>query len=121
MDIRVKRAYCAAEGSDGYRVLVDRLWPRGLTRETLRLDLWAKELAPTTGLRRWYAHDPARWADFTRRYASELEQQRDSVNDLLARAAAGPVTLIYAAKDEERNNAVALRTYLARHARGERT
>ncbi len=118
MDIRVKRAYRAARRSDGLRVLVDRLWPRGLSRERLRLDLWAKDLAPSPELRRWYGHDPERWAEFNQRYGRELDNQPEAVAALLARAGAGPLTLLYAARNETLNNAVALKTYLERRANG---
>ncbi len=121
MDIRVKRAYRAARRSDGFRVLVDRLWPRGLARERARLDLWAKDLAPSPELRQWYGHDPARWNDFTQRYRRELDQQPEAVAALLEQARRGPVTLVYAAKDEALNNAQALKAYLEEHATGERS
>ena len=116
MDIRVKRAYRAARRSDGARILVDRLWPRGFSKERFRLDHWAKELAPSTALRHWYNHDPARWEDFKIRYAKELDGQTEAVKALLAAAHEGPVTLLYAAKDETLNNAVALKAYLENHA-----
>lgn len=117
MDIRVKRVYRAQRQSDGFRVLVDRLWPRGLTKERMRLDWWAKELAPSTELRHWYHHEAERWEEFTRRYAREIDQNGEAVASLLARAREGPVTLLYAAKDEERNNAVALKSYLEARAK----
>jgi uncharacterized protein YeaO (DUF488 family) len=120
MDIRVKRAYRAARRSDGARVLVDRLWPRGLSKERFRFDHWAKEVAPSTELRHWFAHDPARWAEFRTRYADELDARPEEVKALLALAREGPVTLLYAAKDEELNNAVALKEYLERHAMREK-
>jgi uncharacterized protein YeaO (DUF488 family) len=120
MDIRVKRAYRAARQSDGARVLVDRLWPRGLSKERFRFDHWAKELAPTTELRHWFGHDPARWDEFRTRYAEELDAQPEAVEALLALARKGPVTLLYGAKDEQFNNAVALEEYLERHAMREK-
>lgn len=120
MDIRVKRAYRAARRSDGARILVDRLWPRGMSKERFRLDHWAKELAPSTGLRNWYDHDPARWDEFRKRYTAELDARPGEVEELLARASEGPVTLLYAAKDEELNNAVALKAYLENHAMREK-
>jgi uncharacterized protein YeaO (DUF488 family) len=116
MDIRVKRAYRAARRSDGVRILVDRLWPRGLSKDRFRLDQWAKDLAPSTELRHWFNHDPARWDEFRQRYAVELDSQQQAVKALLACAIEGPVTLLYAAKDEELNNAVALKAYLENHA-----
>lgn len=116
MDIRVKRAYRAARRSDGARILVDRLWPRGMSKERMRMDEWAKTLAPSTALRQWYDHDPERWDEFTKRYAKELDQQPEAVDAILARAQGGPVTLLFAAKDEQHNNAVALKAYLEKHA-----
>ncbi len=109
--VKVKRAYEASSRSDGYRVLVDRLWPRGVKKEALRLDLWAKDLAPTPALRTWFGHDPARFGEFTRRYHAEL--RADPARALLAalgrRAAHGTVTLVYGARDEAHNGAVVLR------------
>jgi uncharacterized protein YeaO (DUF488 family) len=109
--VRIKRAYEAPANVDGYRVLVDRLWPRGVKKEALRLDLWAKDLAPSPSLRRWFGHDPDRFREFVRRYATEL--RRDPAATLLAdltrRAAHGTVTLVYGARDEEHNGAVVLR------------
>jgi uncharacterized protein YeaO (DUF488 family) len=109
--VRIKRAYEEPASEDGYRVLVDRLWPRGARRDRLRLDLWAKDLAPTPELRRWFGHDPARFAEFARRYHAELrrEQARSLLDALAQRAAHGPVTLVYGARDERHNGAVVLR------------
>lgn len=111
-EVRVKRAYRAARQSDGARILVDRLWPRGLSKDRLRLTDWLKDIAPSDELRHWFGHDPARWQGFCERYAQELDGKSDLVAALRARAAEGMVTLIYAAKDEEHNNAVALKGYL---------
>lgn len=105
---RVKRIYEAASPSDGYRVLVDRLWPRGVSREAARIDEWQKEVAPSTELRRWFAHEPERWDEFRRRYAAELEDKGELLDGLRARARRGTVTLLYGARDEEHNQAVAL-------------
>jgi uncharacterized protein YeaO (DUF488 family) len=112
--VRVKRAYEEPERGDGYRVLVDRLWPRGLTKASLRLDLWAKDLAPSTELRRWFGHDPARFHEFARRYHGELRAgpARALLADLARRAAQGTVTLVHAARDREHNGAVVLRDLL---------
>lgn len=110
--IEIKRAYLKPEGQDGFRCLVDRLWPRGLSREMLRLDAWYKELAPSGELRRWFTHDPGKWPGFKRRYFSELDDQSEVVAELLSRAQQGRLTLVYAAKDEQYNNAVALKEYL---------
>lgn len=108
MEVRLKRAYEPAIGEDGYRVLVERLWPRGVTRERARLDEWAKEIAPSPDLRRWYAHEPARFEEFRRRYLKELAGHEQELNELRRRAESGPLTLVYAARDEERNSAVIL-------------
>ncbi|MDI3316604.1 MAG: DUF488 domain-containing protein [Bacillota bacterium] len=110
--IRVKRVYEPAEERDGLRFLVDRLWPRGLRREAARIDRWLKEVAPSDGLRRWFAHDPARWEEFQRRYGAELEAQPESWRPLAEAARAGDVTLLYSARDEAHNNAVALKAFL---------
>ena len=109
--VRIKRAYEPASRGDGYRVLVDRLWPRGMAKDALPLDLWAKDVAPTTALRRWFGHDPARFREFARRYHVELraERARAVLEALAARAARGTVTLVYGARDEEHNGAVVLR------------
>ena len=110
--IRVKRVYAPPEPSDGTRVLVDRLWPRGLKKTDARIDLWLKEVAPSPELRRWFGHDPARWPEFVRRYHAELAARPEVVQKLLELAASGPLTLLYAARDEAHNNAVALKAYL---------
>lgn len=111
--IAVKRVYAPALADDGVRVLVDRLWPRGLSRDKAAVHHWLKELAPSPQLRHWFGHDPKRWDEFRRRYAAELDARPDAVAGLQALCAAESVTLVYAAKDESRNNAVALRDYLA--------
>ncbi len=109
--VRTKRAYEKPARGDGYRVLVDRLWPRGVKREAARLDQWAKDLAPSTALREWFGHDPARFGEFVRRYHAELraEPARALLAELEARAARGTVTLVYGARDEEHNGAAVLR------------
>lgn len=106
--IRLARAYAVREGAptEGARVLVDRLWPRGIAKANLALDLWAKEAAPSDALRHWFGHDPARWEAFARRYREELAAKPEAVEDLLALCRKGPVTLIYAARDETRNHAL---------------
>jgi len=109
---RIKRAYEAPSPDDGQRVLVDRLWPRGVRKEALKLDLWLKEIAPSTGLREWFDHDPAKWVEFKRRYAAELDANPDAVAKLRAMMATGPVTLIYGARDTAHNDAVAVADYL---------
>lgn len=110
--IHIKRAYEEAAPEDGRRFLVDRLWPRGIKKEALPLDGWLKEVAPSDELRRWFGHEPERWAEFQRRYAAELDAQPKSWQPLLQAARQGDVTLVYAARDEEHNNAAALRSYL---------
>jgi uncharacterized protein YeaO (DUF488 family) len=117
MDVRVKRAYESAAAADGYRVLIDRIWPRGITREQARLDEWARELAPSTELRRWFGHDPARFTEFRRRYTEELAAQKAKVRELRHRAREGTVTLVYAAHDTEHNDAVVLAEILRRGVR----
>ncbi|MGN2390078.1 DUF488 domain-containing protein [Pelomicrobium sp. G1] len=108
----VRRVYDPPREEDGLRVLVDRLWPRGLSKDAARVDLWLKDIAPSDALRKWYGHDPARWDEFRRRYFSELEARRERLEELKERARRGRVTLLFGARDEERNNAVALRQYL---------
>ena len=114
MSIELKRAYDRAAESDGYRVLVDRIWPRGVAKEDLQVDAWLKDLAPSAGLRKWFRHDPAKWDEFKQRYAGELEQRSDALEQLLERARTCRVTLVFGAKDTEHNNAVALKEYLDR-------
>lgn len=112
MSLCVKRVYDPAAPADGYRVLVDRLWPRGMKKEDAALDLWLKELAPSRELREWFGHEPARWEGFRHRYAGELDAAAEHWRPLLTRARRGRVTLLHAARDEEHNNAVALKVYL---------
>ena len=109
--VRLKRAYDPPGPEDGRRILVDRLWPRGLAKTAARIEYWAREIAPSTQLRRWFGHDPAKWKEFRRRYFAELEAN-PAVGRLRAELACGPVTFLFAAKDEARNNAVALARYL---------
>lgn len=110
--IQTKRVYEPADEQDGFRVLVDRMWPRGLNKEQIRADLWLKNVAPSTALRQWFAHDPAKWETFKSRYFTELEGQSDNVQALLEKAEQGTVTLLFAARDIEHNQAVALKEYL---------
>ena len=107
-DVRAKRAYEPAEDDDGYRVLIDHVWPRGVSRERARLDEWARMLAPSDELRKWFDHRPPRFADFRARYRAELAAQSELVDKLRCRAASGRVTVLYAARDREHNNAVVL-------------
>ena len=108
MDIRLKRAYEPASPSDGYRVLVDRLWPRGVSKERAKLDDWAKELPPSPELREWFGHEPNRFAEFRRRYIAELRSARPRLSELRRRANRGTLTLVYSARDTEHNDAVVL-------------
>ena len=108
MDVRLKRAYEPPAASDGYRVLIDRLWPRGVRRDEAQLDAWAKELAPSGELRRWFAHDPERFDEFRRRYTAELAAHEEKLRELRRRARNGTLTLVYGAHDKEHNDAVVL-------------
>jgi uncharacterized protein YeaO (DUF488 family) len=112
--IRLKRAYEPAATSDGYRVLVDRLWPRGISRERAKLDEWERELPPSTKLRQWFGHDPSRFEEFRRRYTEELRDQRSRLTELRRRARSGTLTLVYSARDTEHNDAVVLAEILRR-------
>jgi uncharacterized protein YeaO (DUF488 family) len=114
VDIRLKRAYEAATDADGYRVLVDRLWPRGISRERARIDEWERQLPPSTELRRWFGHDPSRFEEFRRRYLEELRQHRPRIAELRRHAQGGTLTLVYAARDTEHNDAVVLAEVLRR-------
>jgi uncharacterized protein YeaO (DUF488 family) len=117
MDVRLKRAYEPAVAADGYRVLVDRIWPRGVTREQARLDEWARELAPSSELRRWFGHEPARFEEFRRRYSAELAAHGDKLRELRRRGREGTLTLVYGARDSEHNDAVVLAEILRRGRR----
>ena len=112
--IRLKRVYEEPGPEDGFRILVERLWPRGLTRDRAAVDLWLKELAPSSELRKWYGHDPAKWEQFCERYWAELTQQDEGIRTLQQKSEAGTVTLVYAARDEHRNSAVALKRFIER-------
>lgn len=111
--LRIKRAYEPASDEDGYRVLVDRLWPRGISKDHARIDLWLKDVAPSTGLRKWFGHDPERWDEFRRRYTQELTGNPEPLDRLRSLMRKGPVTLVYGAKDEQHNDAVVLHELLA--------
>lgn len=108
MKIQIKRVYAQADDEDGKRILVDRLWPRGLTKEKARVDLWLKEIAPSTELRKWFDHDPSKWDEFKKRYLSELKDNSEAVQTLKAELKKGRVTLVYGAKDEVHNDAVVI-------------
>ncbi len=111
-DIRIKRVYDEPDKTDGRRVLVDRLWPRGLSKEKARVDIWMKEIAPSTALRRWYGHDPNKWPEFKAKYAAELDANHNKVKGLLAEVQGKTVTLLYSSKERRLNNAVALKEYM---------
>lgn len=113
--VQIKRAYEPPAPEDGTRILIDRLWPRGVKKETLALDQWMKELAPSTELRQWFGHDPALWTGFRERYAAELEPHAEQIHALRALARKGTITLVYGAHDEAHNNAVVLRELLLAH------
>jgi uncharacterized protein YeaO (DUF488 family) len=108
-NVRLKRAYEAPEPDDGRRLLVDRLWPRGLSKSKAAIDEWVKEIAPSTALRKWFGHDPARWDEFRRRYAAEMACHADLLEQLRSFAREGRITLVYSARDEIHNDAVVLR------------
>ena len=113
--IKLKRVYEPPSPQDGLRVLVERLWPRGLTKKRAAVDLWLKDVAPSTELRKWFGHDPARWQQFQKRYQQELREQKDAVRLLRQKAKDGTLTMVYAARDEEHNAALALKTFLKGH------
>ena len=114
MAIRLKRVYEAPSNSDGTRVLVDRLWPRGLTKERAHVDLWFKEIAPSTELREWFAHDPVKWPEFKARYKAELKHNAPQLALLEQAVTRGPTTLLYGARDTEHNEAIVLQDLLSR-------
>jgi uncharacterized protein YeaO (DUF488 family) len=110
--IKLKRAYEQPARDDGERILVERLWPRGLPKLRAKIDLWLKEIAPSTELRRWFGHDPDKWEEFGRRYQKELKENNDLIKLLKRKAKAGTITLIYAARDEEHNGALVLKRFV---------
>jgi uncharacterized protein YeaO (DUF488 family) len=112
MKILVKRIYAPAAKSDGFRVLVDRLWPRGISKSDAKVDLWLPDIGPSTALRQWFKHDPAKWEEFCQRYHAELKGKTELVSELKGQTPRGTVTLLYSAKDEQHNQAVALRIFL---------
>lgn len=114
MDVRLRRAYEPAASADGYRVLVDRLWPRGVSRDRARLDAWEPEIAPSTTLRKWFGHEPGRFQEFRHRYIEELGNERPRLTALRRRARDGPLTLVYAARDSQHNEAVVLAEVIRR-------
>ena len=115
--ITLKRAYDSVSRTDGTRFLVERLWPRGISKATLRLDAWLKEVGPSTGLRKWFSHDPDKWDEFRRRYFRELASRPEAWRPIVTAARRGRVTLVYSSHDRQHNNAVALLEFLRRKAR----
>jgi uncharacterized protein YeaO (DUF488 family) len=113
--IKIKRIYDAPTPDDGTRILVDRLWPRGLSKEKAKVHIWLKEIAPSDQLRKWYAHDPKKWPEFRKRYFDNLDTKREPVNHIVQKMKEGDVTLLYSSKEEKLNNAVALREYIIEH------
>ena len=111
-NIKLKRAYDYPLAEDGTRILIDRLWPRGVRKADAAIDQWVKDIAPSTGLRKWFGHDPARWHEFRRRYSEEIHRRRDRLDELRTLAQKGRVTLVFAARDEVHNDAVVLREVL---------
>ena len=112
MEINIKRAYDSPGDDDGYRILVDRLWPRGISKDKAKIDFWPKQLAPSTELRRWYGHDLEKWSEFKSRYFAELEGNPELVSELLEYVGKGTVTFVYSSKEQRLNNAVALKEYV---------
>ena len=113
MNIKLKRVYEKPDEKDGFRILVDRLWPRGLTKEKADVDLWLKDIAPTTELRKWFNHDPEKWTDFQKKYLKELKENKEAVSKLKEHLKKGAVTLLFAAKDEAHNEALVLKDYVS--------
>ncbi len=116
-NLRLKRVYAPASRDDGVRVLVDRLWPRGLTKEKAAVDHWMKDVAPSSDLRKWFGHDPDRWSEFQRRYKKELREHKNLLDEIRKLTRDGTVTLLFGAHDEEHNDAVVLRDVLSKGAR----
>lgn len=112
MNISIKRVYEEPEPTDGLRVLVDRLWPRGLSKEDAKVDVWLKSVAPSNDLRKWYQHDVQKWPEFRKRYFSELDAEKAAINELFEYLKKGKVTFLYSAKEQLHNNAVALKEYI---------
>lgn len=111
-EIKIKRVYETPDKNDGVRILVDRLWPRGLTKQKAKIDIWFKEIAPSDSLRKWFAHDPKRWQEFKKKYQRELLPKKDFLKEIQNKASRQKITLIYAARDTQYNNAVVLKEYL---------
>ncbi len=116
--IKIKRVYEPADKTDGYRILIDGLWPRGLSKEKARADIWMKEVAPSAELRNWFNHEPEKWAEFKRRYFDELKSKKEQIDLILEKEKEGPVTLLYGSREQRYNNAVAMKEYLETKAKG---
>jgi uncharacterized protein YeaO (DUF488 family) len=112
MKVKIRRVYEEAKREDGKRILVDRLWPRGLTKAEAKVDLWLKNIAPSKALRKWFSHEPSKWEEFKKRYSVELEKNNEQISFLKREVSEGKVTLVYGAKDQEHNGAVVLREFL---------
>lgn len=112
MKLRLKRVYDPPQKEDGIRILVDRIWPRGISRQVAAIDLWLKEIAPSTELRKWFGHDPEKWSEFQKRYHREIHSNTEALQSLLEQIRKGPVTLVYSARDERHNQGVALLKFL---------
>jgi len=119
--INIKRIYDAPVPDDGIRILVDRLWPRGLTKEKANVDLWLKEIAPSNELRKWYGHDPRKWVEFKKKYFKYLDTKRELVSQIIQKTKERDVTLLYSSKEEKVNNAVALKEYVEKKKQGDKT
>jgi uncharacterized protein YeaO (DUF488 family) len=114
--IKIKRIYDAPTPEDGFRILVDRLWPRGLSKEKAKVDLWLKEIAPSNELRKWYSHDPRKWTEFKKKYFRDLDMKRELINQIVQKMKERDVTLLYSSKEEKLNNAVALKEYIEKRS-----
>jgi uncharacterized protein YeaO (DUF488 family) len=111
-EIQLKRAYDKPSSGDGYRILIDRIWPRGISKDELKIDEWLKDIAPSTDLRKWFGHEPVKWDDFKKRYFKELKQKKELTKKITEKMKNHNITFIYSAKDREHNNAVALKEYI---------
>ncbi len=112
MSMKIRRVYDLPKKDDGYRILVDRVWPRGLTKEKAQIDSWLKDIAPSSDLRKWFSHDPEKWQEFKERYFKELKEKKNLIEFIEAKTRQGNVTLVYAAKDEQYNNAQCLKEFI---------
>jgi uncharacterized protein YeaO (DUF488 family) len=116
--IKIKRIYDTPTADDGIRILIDRLWPRGFSKEKAKVDLWLKEIAPSNELRKWYSHDPKKWTEFRKKYFDDLDIKRELVNQIVQQMKEGDVTLLYSSREEKLNNAVALKEYIEKQKKG---